>query len=364
MYYHIILTEKCNSRCKYCYEKSMNEFENGLEKKWKFERTPVDSQVKIEQLKKLLRSSDTLIFYGGEPLLMLEKIKEIIDTLNCRFCMQTNGKLLDQAPRKYLKKISKILISIDGRKKITDYNKGEGTYDLVLKNAGDVRKKGFGGELVARMAVSQEFPDVFLEVKHLISLGKFDSIHWQIDAGFYKNDFNFEKFSNFVREYNESVTNLVNYWLEEMKKGRVLKLYPFLGLFESLYCNKPSKLRCGSGHSNYTITTSGKLSACPIMNNIKDFYCGDTDSGIKKKIEITGACVNCKYLGLCGGRCLYSNYANLWPKEGQELVCKTIKHLIHEIKRILPEIKKLLEKKIIKESDFIYEKYFGPEIIP
>ena len=52
MHYHIILTEKCNSRCKYCYEKSMNEFENGLEKKWSFDDTPVDSSVSFESLQK------------------------------------------------------------------------------------------------------------------------------------------------------------------------------------------------------------------------------------------------------------------------------------------------------------------------
>ncbi|MBU3912936.1 MAG: radical SAM protein [Nanoarchaeota archaeon] len=27
MHFHIILTEKCNSQCKYCYEKSMKEFD-------------------------------------------------------------------------------------------------------------------------------------------------------------------------------------------------------------------------------------------------------------------------------------------------------------------------------------------------
>lgn len=69
-------------------------------------------------------------------------------------------------------------------------------------------------------------------------------------------------------------------------------------------------------------------------------------------------------MNLCGGRCLYSNSAELWPVEGQELVCLTIKHLINEMKKILPEINSLIEKGVVKKSDFEYEKYFGPEIIP
>ena len=35
MHYHLLLTEKCNLQCKYCYGKSIEE-ENELDKKFKF----------------------------------------------------------------------------------------------------------------------------------------------------------------------------------------------------------------------------------------------------------------------------------------------------------------------------------------
>jgi putative peptide-modifying radical SAM enzyme len=343
----------------------MKEFNNGLENKWEFEENPFDSEVKIKDLKKFLKPEDTLIFYGGEPLIMLDKIKEIIDNINCRFCMQTNGKLLDQLPKKYLLKLDKILVSIDGTLERTDENKGKGTYDLVLKNVKEARKKGFKGEIVARMVINNS--DIFTQVKHLtdlIGLGIFDSVHFQIDAGFYKNDYNKEEFSKFTREYNKSLSELINYWVNEMKKGNVLKIYPFLGIFESIYYNKESKLRCGSGYANFTITTNGELSACPIMNSVKTFYCGSIKEGIKKEIECIEPCISCRYYKICGGRCLYSNYAKLWPRDGEKLICSTIIHLIKEIERVLPEIKNLISKGIVKEEDFSYEKYFGPEIIP
>ena len=105
MHYHIILTERCNSKCRYCYEKSMNEFDNGLDEKWSFDlETPADSVVNVLELKKFLKKQDTLIFYGGEPLVMIDKLKEIMDNVDCRFCMQTNGKLLNALPEKYLNK--------------------------------------------------------------------------------------------------------------------------------------------------------------------------------------------------------------------------------------------------------------------
>ena len=195
-------------------------------------------------------------------------------------------------------------------------------------------------------------------------MGIFDSIHWQLDAGFYKNDFNYKTFSEFVEKYNKSISKLVDFWLGEMKKGKVLKIYPFLGIFESLFYETKSKLRCGSGYANFTITTNGNISACPIINGVEDFYCGSLDGGLDKEVHCGEPCISCEHYEICGGRCLYANKAQLWPPEGQELICKTIIHLIKEIQRVLPEIKNLIKNKNIDEKDFAYEKYFGPEIIP
>ncbi|MFH1608292.1 MAG: TIGR04084 family radical SAM/SPASM domain-containing protein [archaeon] len=367
MYFHIILTERCNSQCRYCYEKSMNEFDNGLSEKWEYDMgSPIDSNIDVGALKKFLLQDEkpVVIFYGGEPLMQMKKMFEIMDNINVRFCMQTNGKLLNKIPEIYLRKFSKILVSIDGDKERTDFNRGEGTYDVVLKNVGLVRERGFNGEIVARMTIS--FPDIFEQVKHLSDLNIFDSFHWQLDAGFYKNDFDEKKFEEFVRDYNCSISKLIDYWTEEMKKGNVVRFYPFVGIVESLIKDEPTKLRCGSGYANYTITTSGKISACPIVNNVKEFYCGDLGSNISelKEFFVGEPCVSCGGFKICGGRCLYSNYAKLWSEEGEEMLCKTVKYLIDELKNVLPEIKKLISEGKIKESDFEYEKYFGPEIIP
>jgi uncharacterized protein len=347
----------------------MKEFDNGLDKKWKFDfNIPCDSQVDVNKLREFISKdkNPVIIFYGGEPLLKMEKIKTIIDVLQdkARFCMQTNAKLLHELPKPYLSKFSRILVSLDGDRERTDYNRGQGTYDLVTRNIRLIRQGGFKGEIVARMTIT--FPDLLEQAIHLLKIPEIDSVHWQLDMGFYKNDYHKEKIKWLVTEYNKSLTALVNLWLEQMKKGRVLKIYPFLGIFESLYKNIPTKLRCGAGHSGYTITTNGAITACPIMNNITDFYVGDLDSSPHqlKQIDVAEPCTSCDYIDICGGRCLYSNRAKLWPPEGQKLICETVIHLIEEIKRIMPEIEELIEQGTIKESDFEYEKYFGPEIIP
>src|SRR3989339_702951 len=304
MHYHIILTEKCNLQCRYCYEKSMQEFENGLEKRFKFDfSAPCDLDIDLEKLKKFLEkdSNPVLIFYGGEP---------------------------------------------------------------IMQNISLMKKNGYNGELIARMTIAQDCPDIYEQVLNLINAG-FDSIHWQLDIGFYKEDFNKEKITNFINKVNESTSKLIKYWIERMKEGKVLKLYPFLGIIESLLKKEKTLIRCGAGHSGYAITTNGKISACPIMNNIEDFVCGTIeDSPNKLKKILVNECDSCDVKDICGGRCMYWRKAKLWPKTGDKLVCRSIKHLISELQSALPEIKKLIDKKIISQKDFDYEKYFGPEIIP
>jgi len=216
------------------------------------------------------------------------------------------------------------------------------------------------------MTISQEFPDIYEQVLFLINSG-FSSIHWQIDAGFYKFDLDEEKFKNFVDSYNNSIKKLIDYWVEEMKKGKVIKLYPFVGIFESILKKEKTKLRCGAGHGGYAITQSGKIIACPIMTCIQDFYAGNIKYSFPnnlKKFEISGDCTKCSYFDLCGGRCLYWNKSQLWPKEGDELICNTIKFLIDNLKNNEEEINTLVKKGIIISKAFDYEKYFGPEIIP
>jgi len=331
----------------------MNEFENGLEKKWNYDpQTPFDSEVSVERLKKFLKPSDSLIFYGGEPLVRIEKMMEIMDNVNCRFCIQTNGIFLDKVPFEYLQRIDKMLISIDGSRARDVENKGPVHYDKVLSNVRSLREKGYSGEIVARMVISK--PDVFDQVKAILDLGLFDSVHWQIDAGFYKNDFDFESFSKFVKEYNKSIDKLLDCWFENLE----VRLYPFVGILNRIKgWDKETRLPCGAGFANFTINTKGDLSACPIMNSVKNFYCGSIDSGIEREISCGNWCAGCDYFKICGGRCLYSNYAQLWPKEGFDLICKTIKHLINEIRERSSELD-------LKAEDFEYERYFGPEIIP
>jgi len=345
----------------------MNEFDNGLDKKFEFDFSdPCVSQVKVDELKSFIEKDKdaVIVFYGGEPLLQIDKIKEIMDNIDVPYRMQTNGILLHLLEPKYLNRITKILISLDGNKETTDKYRGRGTYQKVMSNIELMKQNGYKGELIARMTVAQDNPDIYKNVTDLIEAG-FTSVHWQLDVGFYKEDYDKEKIKKFFEEYNKSLSKLVDFWVGKIQEGNVLKLYPFLAIVDSILKEEPTKLRCGAGHAGYAISTSGKVVACPIMNNIESFKAGDLKSNPieLKKFEMN-ECKNCDTLDLCGGRCMYWRKAGLWPKEGDKMICDSIKYYIREIQLSMPKIIDSIISNVVSDADFNYEKYFGPEIIP
>ena len=88
--------------------------------------------------------SPTLTFYGGEPLLRTDLIERIVREAPVkRFMMQTNGILLDRIPPEIVNRFVTILVSLDGRKELTDANRGAGVYDRVMENIRKIRAHGY-----------------------------------------------------------------------------------------------------------------------------------------------------------------------------------------------------------------------------
>ncbi|MBU7013482.1 MAG: TIGR04084 family radical SAM/SPASM domain-containing protein [Theionarchaea archaeon] len=365
MHYHLILTDQCNLKCRYCYEKSI--LDSGTPSRFTYDfSAPSTFSVSIERLKRFLEKDENpiIIFYGGEPLLELEKMMKIMDSLDVPYRIQTNGLLLDRVPREYVKRVGRILVSLDGDRDRTDHNRGEHTFDTVMGNIRTILP-WYPGEIVARITIAQDCPDICEQVQFLVGEG-FRSIHWQLDAGFYGFDFDERRFAEFVEKYNESIGRLVTFWVRNLEKGNFLRLYPFVGIISSLLDGETTRVRCGAGHAGYCITTDGKVVACPIGCFATELVAGNLETHPEdlKKFDVSGRCLECVSRDICGGRCLYWNKTRLWPEEGDNLICNTVSHLIRELKEVIPVIEKMISCGVVRKEDFAYEKYFGPEIIP
>ncbi len=374
MFFHVILTTECNSQCRYCFGEAFDDMDEdfaGLEVDYSLPRKISYDVALLDKLCE--RDNDcVLTFYGGEPLLCVDEIKQIMDNVRARFFMiQTNGLLLNRIEPEYVNRFHTILVSIDGEEALTDFYRGRGTFKKVISNLQLIKQNGFHGELIARMTVMEQ-TDIQKQVEWLLNNDQFSfsSVHWQLNAGFWKNDFTRRDFRHWSDEsYNPGIRRLTEFWVDNMEKnGIVLRLYPLIGLAESFLSGEDrSLLRCGGGWINYAIQTDGYIVPCPTMWGMKDYYLGHISSAgpLKlRKVFVGKPCTECDALNLCGGRCLYANVTKRWGPEAYSQVCGTVRNLIGAVSEQMPRIRRLILEGRVQRKDFEYMRYNGCEIIP
>lgn len=372
--FYVTLTTRCNLKCSYCYGKSCEDFGSdfhGLNIDYSLPNTVTFG---TEVLQRFFghEAEPSIVFCGGEPLLEVRRLKEIMDACpNGRFVGQTNGLLLDTLDTEYTNRFESIFVSLDGDEDLTDHHRGKGTCKKVMSKLKKIRKNGFSGEIVARMTV-----DEATEIDRQVLKLAFNEdmpispIHWQLDALFWQNDYAKRSFSDWVEHsYNPRLRSLIRFWVERMRnEGEVLRLYPLLGVMASLLNDERSKLRCGAGWRMFNIQTDGNITPCPVMAGMKDFYLGNirttTPDRLRDAVSVSEPCTQCRILAVCGGRCLYANATKLWGTEGFAQVCNTVRNMIDALRDIKPEVEHLIQTGKISSSQFDYVKYNGCEIIP
>ena len=376
MFFHVILTNECNLQCRYCFGESLDDFDeefgNDIEVDYDL---PRKADYSVDVLDAFCRKDPdcVLTFYGGEPLLGIDKLKQIMDKVTPKhYMIQTNGLLLDKLEPKYVNRFQTILVSIDGEEALTDYYRGAGTFRKVINNLKLIMQNGFKGELIARVTVMEQ-TDIYKQVRWLLNNQEysFSSVHWQLNAGFWGNDYqrrNFEEWSK--ANYIPGVKQLAKFWVDQMEeKGVVLKLYPLLGIANSLLNGeKECLMRCGGGWINYAIQTDGYIIPCPTMWGMKKYYLGNIATSdplqLKKIFADQPPCTNCQIFNVCGGRCLYTNITKRWSDEAYSKVCHTVAELVETVKAETPRIQQLIKNGKISLKDFDFLKYNGCEIIP
>jgi putative peptide-modifying radical SAM enzyme len=375
MFFHVILTTACNLHCRYCFGETNDDFDEDF---GDFEidySLPKNANYDVACLNDFCkRDPDCVVtFYGGEPLLNIDGLRKVMDRVTAKhFMIQTNGQLLDLLEPKYVNRFHTILVSIDGEEALTDYYRGKGVFKKGIDNAKLIVNNGFKGELIARVTVMEQ-TDIYKQVTWLLNNDKFsfNSVHWQLNAGFWANDYARRDFRRWSQDqYILGVEKLADFWVDQMEeKGLVLRLYPLLGIANSLILDRePSLMRCGGGWINYAIQTDGHIIPCPTMWGMKKFYLGHIAKSdplsLEKILVKNKPCTECNVLGVCGGRCLYASVTKRWSDQAYAEVCKTVKALIRSMESQLPRIKKLVKNGRIKLADFEYLKYNGCEIIP
>jgi putative peptide-modifying radical SAM enzyme len=376
MFFHVILATDCNLQCRYCFGESLDDFDEDFSDDLEVDYSlPRRVTYDVELLKSFCSKDPecVLTFYGGEPLLQMESLRHIMDVVEPKlYMMQTNGLLLDKLESRYVNRFHTLLVSVDGEEALTDYYRGQGTFRKVVENLKFIKQNGFNGELIARVTVMEQ-TDIYKQVRFLLENPEFSftSVHWQLNAGFWGNDYqrrNFEEWSE--SNYVPGVRELVKFWVNVMEQsGKVLKLYPILGIaYSLLHGEVVNFLRCGGGWINYAIQTDGYILACPTMWGMSKYYLGHIADSHPLKLEKVLVnqlpCSDCELLNMCGGRCYYANVTQRWCVDDYRKVCNTVKALIDDVSAEIPHIKQLIVQGKVRLSDFDFVKYNGAEIIP
>ena len=145
----LVLTGKCNLRCEYCvyndkYPKEINYDDTDMD--FETAKIAIDQYFGLfaERRKRGFFKIPSVLFYGGEPLLHKDLIRQVVEYIEkkkyiCNYYMTTNGLLLDKEFALFcVNKDFRLTFSLDGYQYNHDRNRvtinKEPTFELAVYN--------------------------------------------------------------------------------------------------------------------------------------------------------------------------------------------------------------------------------------
>jgi uncharacterized protein len=273
----------CNMACKYCFgdkgafegERSLLSLETG--------KKAIDFLLTQSGARKNLE----LDFFGGEPLMNFEVVKELVAYgreaeksygKNIRFTITTNGLLLDDEIGNYINEnMVNVILSIDGRPAVNDNMRvtvnGKGTYDIILKNYLNFVKKR-KGTYYTRGTFTKENLDFAEDVKHLVDLGfKMVSVEPVVTESSKSYALQDEDIDTICKEYDR----LTDLYLDYYNKGKEFTFFHFNIELEQGPCVIKRVTGCGAGTEYVAVSPEGDIYPCHQFVGNPDFKLGNVN---------------------------------------------------------------------------------------
>lgn len=318
---YFILSTSCNLKCKYCFVEN-NEFNNHCEVNMSREVALEAANKYIKYIKENINDiyEPQIIFYGGEPFVNFEVMKDVVDCINesglhINLSLVTNGTLLDDERIKFLKDNNfHIGISIDGPKDINDanriYRKGEkSVYDTVIKTVNKIEAAEipYCFSITISKTLLKNKDRYFNWIKGLQTKEIFYNLY---HYGYAEDSSDWEAFytemCQFLIESYETLNPL------GIKDGRLARK------IDSFTDNLFKFADCATiGANQLTIKPNGNVVICHgycktdknILGNIFDFSIEELIQNPNCEIWANlspicrDECLNCEALYICGGGC-------------------------------------------------------------
>jgi uncharacterized protein len=283
-------------------------------------------------------------FYGGEPTLNRPMMAEVMERFpQWRFQLQTNGTLVDDVPEWMLRRLSNVLVSIDGGEATTDGYRGRGIYRQVLKNLRLVHEQ-IGGTVTARVTWGNADTS-FEELDALLAADSpFDYLYWQFVADAMYGDGGVDK-------RKAVLARLVDRFF-----ARTDALYPVIPLMgivrnkllpgraQELYAGRT---QCRVSSHLLNVMPDGQIFPCPDMLYEPTMLMGSIQRNWLKPspLQHTDAmpCGDCEAYAWCRGNCMKNLYRGYVQNDAQyradvvEPICELVRFLGEEIDRHDPQ---------------------------
>lgn len=318
------IAHDCNLRCKYCFA-STGDFGKGR-KLMSFETGKHAIDFLLE--KSGDRQNLELDFFGGEPLMNFDVVKQIVTYARSRekefnkkfrFTITTNGLLLDDDKIDFInKEMSNVVLSIDGRKEVNDFMRvrvdGTGCYDKILPAFKKLVDGRGDKEYYVRGTFTNHNLDFAEDVFALYDAG-FDQISIEPVVGDSDEYALTEK--DLPKVFNE-YERLAKRIIENEKNGKKFNFFHFMIDLDQGPCAIKRLRGCGCGNDYVAITPDGDIFPCHQFVGIDEYKMGNIDEGTfnmemkqdfaKAHVYTKPECKKCWAKFYCSGGCNANNY--------------------------------------------------------
>ena len=356
------LTQRCNLRCEYCiYNEYNTKFRNFEPIDLSFEYAKMAINYMLDHAN---RNEIHFGFYGGEPLLKYDLLKECVEYIQSKeksrkifYSMTTNATLLTMDKAEYFASIPNfsIVFSIDGSEKI--HNKmrkminGEDSFSLTLKGFQNA-KKAYGERAVQDLLINCVVCPPYTKEK-------FDELQVFFSQNAFKHQimFTYVDDGSKKEQANKKIGSPILNWTKNSENQRELFSWggmtkSFLRIHKRPLCDVPIKNHpfngcCIPGSRRIYLTAQGKYKVCERIGEAPEI--GDVESGIDlnniKKFYVNeymeksiGDCKNCWLIDMCS-----ICYSSCFSKEGLDIEqkrqkCEAERFITEEMMKFYHEI--------------------------
>lgn len=320
------IAHDCNLACKYCFA---DEGEYHGQK-----RELMSLEVGKRALDFLIENSGNRVnlevdFFGGEPLMNFDVVKEIVAYgrsrekeagKNFRFTLTTNGMLLNDEVMDFCnREISNVVLSLDGRKEVNDMMRptrnGKGSYDIIVPKFQKFVENRGDKSYYVRGTFTRQNLDFTEDFKCMADLGfKEISIEPVVSPDACEFAIREEDIEQICAEYDKLAKDII----ERHRAGKPVTFFHYMIDLNGGPCVYKRLSGCGSGTEYLAVTPTGDLYPCHQFVGNTDFLLGNIYDGIKRtdiveefklcNVYAKDKCKDCFARFYCSGGCAANSY--------------------------------------------------------